>query len=52
MPSSAISAMALCAKEFGQSVGRWPELFGAFFHCMRLSPITFIAVIAAWLKLA
>ena len=28
------------------------ELFGAFFHCVRLSPITFIAVMAAWLRLA
>ena len=29
-----------------------PPLSGALFHCVRLSPITFIAVIAAWLRLA
>jgi hypothetical protein len=27
-------------------------LSGALFHCVRLSAITFIAVIDAWLKLA
>ena len=27
-------------------------LSGAFFHCLRLSPMTFIAVIDAWLRLA
>lgn len=35
-----------------QSAGGRLELFGTFFHCARLSAITFIAVMAAWFKLA
>ena len=31
---------------------RRPLLIGASFHCLRLSPMTFIAVIDAWLRLA
>jgi len=29
-----------------------PGLSAALFHCLRLSPMTFIAVIDAWLRLA